>query len=198
MWALTIGAERVAIVGILVVTCVLVRPAVVTAQNRPAGEIAGGYQFMWHSDRPQSPFPAGWFVSGADYVTDDIALLCEVAGSHRTVGFFNDGSSFNYNFYTYMGGARFYLGRRPVNGAVLGGPGTVNPFVQVLAGAGHLARSGDSAHPFLVVQPGGGVDISLTDTVATRLMVDFRQIVPFGGGQEVRFAAGIVIGFGNR
>lgn len=53
----------------------------------------------------------------------------------------------------------------------------------------------DSATEF-AVQPGGGIDVHLTDRLSARVEGDWRRIVTGDeAGNEVRVAAGMVYGF---
>ena len=50
-----------------------------------------------------------------------------------------------------------------------------------------------------VIQPGGGVDIAVRPHVAIRLQGDYRAVRDEGEAfGELRFAAGVVFGFGMR
>ena len=73
-------ATVVSSVGIVSFVVLMGMPSVAVAQH--AGEIAGGYQFMRDYELEEN-FPGGWFVSGAGNLTDNIAIVGEVAGSHK-------------------------------------------------------------------------------------------------------------------
>ena len=177
-------------IGIVSVLFVMGTAEIAVAQT-PIGEIGGGYQFVWDNELEES-FPTGWFVTGAGNLTDSVAVVGEVSGSHKSEGgIFGDA---DLNLYTYMGGVR------------VAAPGTVRPFFQFLAGVARATATidvvgfqvDDSLTEF-AIQPGGGVDIFLTDGLAVRLMVDYRRIFAEDeDGNEIRAAAGIVVGLGSR
>ena len=58
--------------------------------------------------------------------------------------------------------------------------------------------------PYFVIQPGAGVDIRLTDRLAARVQGDWRRIfsadkaLGIVDSNQIRIAAGIVVGFGSR
>ena len=191
------------LVGVVGIASVVGLPSAAAAQDAPALEIAGGYQLMRDFDIDES-FPAGWFVSGAGSLTDNIAIVGEVAGSHKRDsgaplphigGLFPD-SRTDHDILTFLGGVRL----RARSGPVI-------PFAQVLIGAArttlHARATGFDASTTdtaFALQPGGGVDIPLSDNVAARAMVDYRRLVyrDHQDISQVRLAVGIVVGFGSR
>ena len=89
----------------------------------------------------------------------------------------------NLNVTSFMGGVRFtsFASDR------------VRPFGQFLAGAERCCGSTDFAW-----QPGGGVDLVVTDTMNLRALVDFR-VVRFEGQdfRETRFTFGVSLPLGR-
>lgn len=178
---------------VLVLSAVLAwTPTPALAQDPPSVEIAGGYQYMWDKELEES-FPTGWFVSGAGHLTSRLAVVGEIAGSHKTERDADFKASFS--LYTFMGGVRLSLTQRS---------STVRPFVQLLGGMARASASVDVAGMRLeesltepAVQPGGGVDIQLSPATAARVMVDYRRTFFDAGdsGNEVRVAAGVVLRF---
>ncbi len=187
--------DRFAGIG-LVVFLALGVPTVAAAQGSPAGEIAGGYPFMWDNEFDKS-FPVGWFVSGAGNLSDNFAIVGEVSGSHNSESNEFLSASADLNIYTYLAGVRFG-----------GRSGAVTSFGQFLVGAARASASTSGlgfeesgSHTEFAIQPGAGVDIHLTEAVAARVIFDYRRIsFEFEGGarNEIRVAAGIVVGFGSR
>ena len=163
------------------------------AEATRAGEVAGGYQFMRDRDLGED-FPSGWFVSGAGYLTDRIAIVGEVAGSRWS----ETNSDFDLiatvDVITFLAGVRLRLERGPVV-----------PFVQLLAGgargratlSGLGAESSESATG-LAIQPGGGVDVLLNDRMAARATFDYRRIsFESQTTNQIRVAVGVVMGIGG-
>jgi len=178
-----------------VTLCLLGAPQIVDAQDGPRGEVAGGYQFMWDGDLEES-FPTGWFVSAGANVTGRLAVIGEIAGSHKSTKETGSGADFESSFdlFTYLGGTRIAFA--PATSAV-------RPFAQFLAGAANAqatiivaGMTIDESQTRLAIQPGGGVDIRVTDSVAARAMVDYRRtFFEEADGNEIRVAAGIVVRF---
>ena len=95
--------------------------------------------------------------------------------------------------HTFLSGARFT--GRPKGGRV-------NPFGQFLAGFQYTNVHGLGISESLVnfaIQPGGGVDIKLSDSLAVRVQLDHRTSFHDGfHSGAFRFAPGIVISRGRK
>ncbi len=181
-----------------VVFILLCLAAPVAAQDRPAWEIAGGYSFT-RAVTDEVTLPVGGFVSGARNVTDMLAIVGEVSGAYKSEAEFQ--LEVDKALYTLMGGVRYYrhLAR-------------VTPFAQFLLGGAALGRKvtvgGYSewvgGNIEFAIQPGAGVDIRLTDRLAARVQGDWRRVfsadeaLGIVDGNQIRIAAGIVVGFGSR
>ena len=175
------------LLGTLVVT-----PRTASAQGAPAAEVAGGYVLM-RDFEVDTNFPLGWFASAGVNLSERFAVVGEVSGSYATIDLF--GTDVDANVHTFMGGARFV--RRMDR---------VTPFAQFLVG---LARAGggvdflgvqisDAVTDF-AIQPGGGVDVRVTERLSARVGADYRRIFSEDAdGNELRFTGGIVLGFGSR
>ena len=136
--------------------------------------------------------PAGWLVSGAGNVTDTLAIVGEFSGAYKSEAVF--GVEIDRCLLTLMGGVRYSqrLAR-------------VTPFAQfLLGGAGMDSKpSGSDAGGGVefASQLGAGVDIRLTDRLAARVQGDWRRLfsgdeaLGFVDGNQIRIAAGIVVGF---
>ena len=169
-------------------TVVLVGVGAPAATQGPAADVAVGYQFMRDSELDEN-FPAGWFVSVGANLTDSLAIVGEVAGSRSSAG----SALTSLDVYTYMGGIRLH--RRMIG---------FTPFAQVLVGAARavatvdvLGITVDESATSAAVQPGAGVDVHLSDAFGLRFAGDYRRVLG-DGGNEVRFLAGVVVGFGSR
>ncbi len=170
---------------------VLVGVGTPAAAQGAAADVAVGYQFMRDSELDEN-FPAGWFVSVGANLTDSLAIVGEVAGSKSSAG--SALASLDVAVYTYMGGIRLH--RRMAG---------FTPFAQVLVGAARavatvdiLGFAGEESATSGAVQPGAGVDVQLSDSFGLRFAGDYRRILGDGGTSQVRFLAGVVVGFGSR
>jgi opacity protein-like surface antigen len=184
--------KKVMLVALLLLGPFVLTPQSASAQGAPAGEVAGGYVFM-RDFEIDTNFPLGWFASAGVNLSEMFTVVGEVSGSYATIDLF--GTDVDANVHTFMGGARFV--RRMDR---------VTPFAQVLVG---LARAGggvdflgvqisDAVTDF-AIQPGGGVDVRLTERLSARVGADYRRIFSEDAdGSELRFTGGIVVGFGSR
>jgi hypothetical protein len=194
--------RRLAVAMGLCGSLVIGLPAQVLAQDRSAVEVAaGGYSFM-RDFLVKENFPAGWFASGACNITSWLAAVGEVAGTYKSQNVTLDSVNYRTNtqLHTFLGGPRY---SRRMNG--------VTPFGQVLVGVARetggmtiFRPSIATAETKLALQPGGGVDIPLTGHLSARLGADYRRIfakrknTDQKGNNELRLAAGIVVGFSRR
>ena len=154
-------------------------------------EIAGGYSFT-RAVTDEVTLPAGWLVSGAGNVTDTLAIVGEFSGAYKSEAEF--GVEIDQYVLTLMFGVRYY--RRLAR---------VTPFAQFLLGGagGDRKPAGSDAGGGVefASQLGAGVDIRLTDRLAARVQGDWRRLfsgdeaLGFVDGNQIRIAAGIVVGF---
>jgi opacity protein-like surface antigen len=176
-------------------------PAPVLAQDQPAADIGGGYSLV-RDYRVKENLPLGWFASGAYNITDWLAAVGEIGGSNKSYDFTVDSDTFSTNtrLHTFLGGARH---SRRLKGTT--------PFGQVLVGVARetggvtiFRPSIATSQTKLALQPGGGIDIPVTDRISARLAADYRRIfarrenTDQKDNNEVRFAVGLVVGFGGR
>ena len=175
-------------------------PAPVLAQNRPVSIAGGGYAFM-RDYRVKENFPAGWFATAARDITSWLTGVGEVAGTYKMLDVTFDSTKYTTTtrLHTFMGGARHSW---RMNG--------FTPFGQVLVGVAHetggttiFRPSIGTAETKFALQPGGGVDISLTDRFGVRLAADYRRIFADRensdpkDNNEFRTAVGVIVGFGR-
>lgn len=186
--------------GLFSSTLLLCVPAPVSAQAS-SGQIAGGGYSFVRDYLAKENLPLGWFASGAYNITDWLAAVGEVSGSYKNYDFTFDSDTFSTNtrLHSYLGGARY--SRR------MGG---MTPFGQVLVGVTRetggvtlFRQSIGTPQTKLTLQPGGGVDVPLTDRLSARLAADYRRIfaerenTDQKDDNQFRFAAGVVVGFGR-
>jgi opacity protein-like surface antigen len=171
----------------------------------PAVELSGGYTFLRDGLKDGMNFPAGWYASTAVNLNRWFGLAGEVTGSYKNnvnVGVEELNVSPNASEYTFMGGPRF-----------AGKVGRVMPFGQFLAGAAHMRATVDTPMGGLghftvsdtqfAFQPGGGVNVLLTDNLGLHFAGDYRCIVDFSTDEytyanQLRFATGLTFNWGAR
>ena len=159
----------------------------------PRYELAGGYQFMRDQDIAKNNpdlsanFPAGWMASAGLSLSGWVEAVGEISGSMKTLNI--PGDKPKLRVYTYMAGPRIQRRRRA----------GLNPFGELLFGAAHASTSVLSAHETVTdfaYQPGGGVDLNVSDRVGVRLEGDYRFVhTPSHTTKEPGFIAAAVIGF---
>jgi hypothetical protein len=156
------------------------------AQQSQGGDVAFSYAILRDFEIDQT-FPTGWLVAVNGNVSRAFGVVGEVGGNYKTIQVL--GTDLNLSVHTFLAGVRL---RNESRGAV--------PFAQFLVGAargsaGLLGESGSVTH--FAFQPGGGVDIRITDRFGIRAQGDVRVITGDTTTTEFRFAAGAVVGFGG-
>ncbi|MBI3048230.1 MAG: outer membrane beta-barrel protein [Acidobacteria bacterium] len=181
-------------VPVLAMVSLFCLAAPVAAQDVPV-EIAGGYAFVRFQDQDGVPFenvPAGWFASSAVEISDWLAIAGEVSGHYKKEEAF--GFESDLDTYTFLGGVRYY--RRLAR---------LTPFGQFLVG-GAWSKGEVRALRFMergtdfAIQPGGGVDVRLTNRLSARAAAHWLRIMPADDREDTdafRLDAGIVIRFGS-
>ena len=208
--------RRCAVLGCLLTALILGSVQPVAAQSN-GGELSVGYSFLANDDLAvnQKSLPWGFFFDSAFKLNDWISLEGDLNGHFKmgvkpsasldrvvpplpTVDF----QTFSFN--------------RPETGfcspivsdcrvdietiSAVGGPrfhakaGRVRPFVHVMAGATRSLRKIEFfAHTStnFTIQPGGGVDVDMTDTTAFRIQGDYRRVF-FGVPDQTNPGASLV------
>lgn len=157
------------------------------AQSDEKGNVAVSYSLM-HDSELEETFPMGWAFAVSSNMGSMFAVVGEVGGNYKSVSVL--ATDVNLRVHSFMGGVRF-----------MNQSDTVVPFAQVLVGGAHMSVSalgeGDGATRF-AIQPGGGVDVRVSDKLRMRTQGDFRIInVEDESINEFRFSVGLVFGFGN-
>jgi hypothetical protein len=168
------------------------RPAL--AQDRPRLDLSSGYQYVLEfadfDDIRQ--YKNGLFMSAGWNVLDRVAIVGEFSRSAVTIGV-GDSSRFaplEAKIYTSMVGGRV----RPGNGGF---------FVQALMGQLALEQKGDTVLGRLetvrtdtAFQPGVGFDIGITQSVAARILIDYRMLLSDENafGRQLRVGVGAAVG----
>ena len=184
-----------------IVLGLLLLPVSVSAQPPRLVEVAGGGYSFVRDFLVEENFPLGWFASGSCRVFDWLDAVGEISGTYKKHDFTVDGEGFSTStrLHSYLGGVRH---ARPM--------GRVIPFGQVLVGVTRetggvtvFRQSIAEAQTKFTLQPGGGVDIPLTDRVSARFGADYRRIfaervnTDEESDNQLRFAAGVVVGVGR-
>ena len=135
------------------------------AQDLPAAEVAGGWNFISVSQAgfDTETAPAGWFAEVSGNVNRLWSVVGTVGGNYKTI--FGE----TLKVHAMLGGVR--LSRRGSSSAV--------PFAQVLYGAGSFSGGGFSGtHSGLDI--GGGVNVRVRPGVAIRAGADYLRVFSKG------------------
>lgn len=179
---LRLMATRVATACSFCLACSLAIVSSAAAQARSSANVAGGYSVLRELDTPGTTYGAGWTAAFATTPPGGLGWVVEAGGNYRQP------AGVPQHLLALLGGARFTSGTR--SRAV--------PFAQVLAGLERYSEIGFAQNGF-AVQPGGGIDVSLTDRLAIRADVDYRWVhASQHTFNEVRVAVGLAYALGKR
>jgi hypothetical protein len=174
----------VPLAGLALVLVLLPSRAAAQAPSRATLGLSYGYLREAASDG--ATYDAGWFASVASRPRSSLSWVGEVGGSYRSP------AGVTQQLLSCLGGAR--LSHRQ---------GSIAPFVQAVAGIERFSEPGFS-ETGLALQPGGGIDVSLTARLALRAQVDYRWVRiganstgPAVTIDEWRFGVGVAIGLGG-
>jgi hypothetical protein len=145
--------------------------------------IAGSYVWL-NGLGVTNDYPVGWLASVGWNLAGPWAIVGEVGGSYETTRISTPPSSdIHAHFYNFAVGPRIASTRRQ----------TVRPFAQVLLG-GVQAGSEFGSISHFAWQPGGGIDVRVSDALAIRVQTDYR-VIPFGttAVKQWRIATGVVL-----
>ena len=193
--------RRLGILPILVViAAVAASPAI--AQETPKFEIGVNYSILNERTLDET-LPVGWTVPVAYNFNDWLAVAGEVGANYKSNTFL--GQDLDIDISSYMVGPKFT--KRGKN---------VTFFFQMLGGAARGAADLDLNLPnfprlnsFLgqrdlsrsttqfALQPGGGIDVSVSDNVAIRFQGDYRAILADNTLNQFRLGAGVVFKLGR-
>ena len=166
-----------------------------TTRSYPGSDAAVMYQWAQSNTQPGDCgcFTAnGVGLSGALHVATHWAAVAEVSAAFASKG---PQTGNSLTLASFLAGAQYHL---PQNFTHMSHP--LQPYVQVLVGAAHagggIAGAGDGTFAF-AARVGGGLDVSLTSSVAMRLVeadyfpTDFANAAN-GHQNNVLLASGIV------
>lgn len=163
----------------------------------PAGEISAGWAFLHSLDAANegldefANFPLGFHVGGAGRITDFLGIAGDLGWNQKSQDFF--GVDTKLSFTTFSGGPRFYFGDR-VTGfvhALFGG-------IRGEASASFEGESESESETEFMIQPGGGVDVRVSDSVAIRAQFDYQWINAEDTDGNVRFVVAAAFYLGER
>jgi len=159
--------ERARLVPVIGVTLGLALPAA-AQQPTPKVEVSLGYVVVRDQDIYRETFPLGWNVEVATRWTRRLNIVGEVGGAYRNLDLL--GTRFDLSVHTFMAGLRLSGWQR----------GRLAPFAHILGGGARVGarvfgEGGSST--MLALQPGGGVDVRLTDLVGVRIGGDYQLIL---------------------
>lgn len=160
------------------------------AQDYSRGEVAVGWSVLRDFDIDET-FPEGFHVGGAVNVTSWLGIAGDVGYNTKNFSDDFDLADVDLSVTTYAAGPRF-------NGRF----GKSTGFGHVLFGGARFSAAGsilgvtDSASDTqFLIQPGGGVDIGMSESVAIRAQGDYLYVKDSDG--EFRFVLGVVFRFGR-
>ena len=155
-------------------------PPAVKADNspeQPVMNLSFGYAYMYDSSWSEHLL-FGFVGSITRRIKPNLSIVGEVGGSHgeyRTTGF-------SIMRYAALGGVRLSAGE-----------GDVKPFFQALAGYSRQGGDVGIANGF-ALQPGGGVDLVMTESLTLRAQGDYRFLSEDGQNySQYRLSGGVII-----
>jgi hypothetical protein len=158
-------------------------PAARTDQSpeEPATNLSFGYAYMYDGSWKEHLL-YGFVGSITHRIRPTLSIVGEVGGSHgeyRTTGF-------TIQRYAALGGVRLSAGE-----------GDVKPFFQALAG--YSRQGGDvGIANGIAVQPGGGVDLVMSESLTLRAQGDYRFLREDGHNySQYRISGGVIIYLGK-
>jgi opacity protein-like surface antigen len=164
-------------------------------------EVVAAYGFLHDSGMfDGTSFPVGWNAGATFNLSPALGIVGEFGGSRKSesVSEFGVTESANLNVYSFMAGPKF----------TSRGHSRVSPYVQALVGLARVSfgvsvdgfgfsGSASESATELAIQPGGGVDILLSERIALRVGGDYRRIFGDVGTNEFRLVSGLTFGFGE-
>jgi hypothetical protein len=178
------------VTGLMMLALALVgAPTPAAAQDVPAVEVSGGYNFLRVFDdelEGEENFPKGWYADVAGNITPTLGVVGALFGTYKTI------EDVDFSVHGFMAGVRLSGRNNP----------TVVPFGEVLVGAARSkAEFGgfDESETDGLLQLGGGVNFIATTNVGVRVGAAYVRVFSEDEGTNVlRFTAGLVLGFGSR
>jgi hypothetical protein len=167
-----------------IVLCVLISSAGQASgqPSNPTGTVGVSYSFLQFAERNLYAFPFGFVVTLGGNVDRVISPVFEVGANFRP------GSSDTLQLYTLQGGVRVAPVRH----------GAVRPFGEMVGGIA-AAQCCGQAEVRLVLEPGGGVDIPVSDCVSVQFAASFPLVLAGDGRTQLfRLRVGVALTLGRR
>jgi hypothetical protein len=147
----------------------------------PARNLAVSYSFIQLAEDDYA-VPLGWAVSFGGNVNSLVSPIVEFGGNYRPDG------RYTLELYTLQAGVRI----TPVRNR------RVRPFGEIVGGM-IAAGCCSETDLRLMLEPGGGIDVPVSDRVSVQVAASFPIILAAGGGaQLVRVRAGVAVALGKR
>jgi hypothetical protein len=140
-------------------------------------DVSGGYQTTRAADQI---FAAGWSADVSSNLNDVWGIVAEISGTDRDEADADFGADVTLSIHSFGGGLRWSKrGSRIV------------PFLQTLAGATRMSAQakvqgteiGESVVKFML-QPGGGIEVKLSETLRLVGQADYRRVFLDDGDGE--------------
>jgi hypothetical protein len=170
------------VIAALAVLCSTLAGRSTQAAEPPVVEIAGSYAYTGNITIG-SDYPSGWLVSGSTYVSKHVGVVGEVGGSYQSLHSPIAGiPDLNSKLYDFAAGLKIASNRN----------GAARTFAQMLVGDAHSSNDFGSVDN-LMLQPGVGVDVTMSGSLGLRFQGDYRIITSNGSSlKEFRGAVGLV------
>jgi hypothetical protein len=158
------------------------KPSPDQSPEEPSTNLTFGYQYMYDGSWSEHLL-IGYFASITHRIKPTLALVGEAGGSNGQYKTTN----FRIERYAFLGGLR-----------LMGGEGEVRPFFQVLAG--YSRQGGDvGIANGIAVQPGGGADLAVTESLTIRAQADYRFLREDGHNyNQYRLSGGLIWYLGKK
>ena len=163
----------------------------------PAGEFSAGWAFLHSLDAADEGlsefenYPLGFHVGGAARIADFLGIAGDVGWNQKSQDFL--GIDTKLSFTTFSAGPRFYFGDRVT--------GFVHALFGGIRGKASISFAGESeseSETEFMIQPGGGVDVRVSDSVAIRAQFDYQWINAEDADGNLRFVVGAAFYLGER
>jgi opacity protein-like surface antigen len=163
--------------------CVYLNALPACAEDQPPTLEGSGSYALINAIGYGNDYRTGWLASAGVYFTNFLGVVGEIGGCYNRLQPVAGQPALEAGIYNFMVGPKLAARQNR----------TVTPFAQVLFGGIHVGNNDGGYVNDFAWQPGAGVDITVTRSVAIRLQGDFRLIQTGGTIEEFRAAAGVVV-----
>ena len=148
-------ADVKGVLGFIAALACVAPHAAMAQQTAAAGDVTVSYSYL-SAPAENVSLPAGWLVSASRRLAGPLFVVGEVGGNYT----FEDGDA--VHFHTYQAGMRVGWFA----------PGQLPAYAQVLVGGATAGCCGEGATR-LVIEPGFGVEVPVTNRTAVRAGMGF-------------------------